>query len=218
MKSVYSLAAVLFIFIATQKANGQTGWNISVKATPHVSWMQNEDDNNIQHFDRKTTINTNFGLGVGYNFNKRSGLDLDFLYSLQGQKYKMDGLELNQKMNYIKIPLTYNYVFNPKSKVLLVGKLGPQLSILSESKVQDNKGKTIVANSREYFNDVTFGGVAGIGTQFHLSNNWHLTTGLRYDFDFTNAENKKHPDFTPGRANTHNMTAGIEVGLKYSFN
>ncbi|HEV7329474.1 MAG TPA: porin family protein [Flavisolibacter sp.] len=217
MKRFITYTAVFFIGLSAQQVSAQRGWNVSINANPHFSWMLNKDDNQSEDFDRRSTINTAFGVGVGYNFSHRAGLGLGVLYSLQGQKYKLEDEQLNQRMNYFKLPLTFNYVFNPRSKVALVGKVGPQLSILAASRVKDADGKTVIDNSKEYFKDVTFGGAAGLSTQFNLGKQWFLTTGLRYDFDFTNAEDEKHPDFTQGRKKTHNMTAGLEIGLKYSF-
>ena len=218
MKKIIFYTSVLFIGFSSLQVSAQKGWNVSINANPQFSWMLNKDDTQSEDFDRRSTINTAFGVGVGYNFSQRAGLELGVLYSLQGQKYKLEDERLNQKMNYIKLPLTFNYVFNPRSKVALVGKVGPQLSILAASKVKDADGKTVLEDSKDYFKDVTFGGAAGLSTQFTLGKQWFLTTGLRYDFDFTNAEDEKHPDFTQGRKKTHNMTAGFEIGLKYSFN
>ncbi|MEZ5068107.1 MAG: hypothetical protein R2847_06260 [Bacteroidia bacterium] len=40
---------------------------------------------------------------------------------------------------------------------------------------------------------------------------------MHFDYDITNAENEDYSGFTSGRADTHNMTAGVQVGLKYKF-
>jgi hypothetical protein len=37
----------------------------------------------------------------------------------------------------------------------------------------------------------------------------------RFDYDFTNAEDVSFVYYPLGRANTRNMTTGLEVGLKY---
>lgn len=219
MKKIITYTAVLLLAIVTNDVNAQKGWNVSAKGAPQFSIVYNEDDYKTEdEFDYKKMINVAFGVGVGYNFSSRSGLELGVLYSLQGQKYKEQNTELKQKMNYIKLPLTYNYTFNPLDKVAIIGKLGPQLNILATSKVTDANGKTIVGDTKEFFNDVTFGAVAGIATQFSLNKQWFLTTGLRYDLDFTNAENKNHSDYPAGRKKTYNMTGGIEIGIKYAFN
>lgn len=218
MKTFLIYTAVFLAALIGQNASAQKGWSLHAKALPQFSAMQNEEDNDLEEYDRQTTIHEAFGIGAGYNFTRRAGLELGVLYSLQGQKYTLDGEELKQKMNYIKLPLTFNYTFNPNDKVLVIGKLGPQVSILSASKLKDADGKTLIGNTKAFFNDVTFGGVAGISTQFRLGKQWHFTTGLRYDIDFTNAENKNHPDYTTGRKKTQNMTGGVELGLKYTFN
>ena len=59
--------------------------------------------------------------------------------------------------------------------------------------------------------------MANAGVQFRLNSNLFLQTGLNFDYGFSNAENKDYTGFTPGRANTSNMTTGVQVGLKYQF-
>ena len=219
MKRIIMYTAVLFMSIAAQDVIAQKGWNVSAKVAPQVSIFYNEDDYKTDNdFEEKKMVNAAFGVGVGYNFTSHSGLELGVLYSLQGQKYKKENIELKQKMNYIKLPLTFNYNFNPRGKITMVGKLGPQLNILASSKITDANGKRISGDIKEMFNDVTLGAVAAVTTQFSLGKQWYLTTGLRYDFDITNAENKNHPDYPVGRKKAYNMTGGLEVGIKYAFN
>ena len=46
----------------------------------------------------------------------------------------------------------------------------------------------------------------------------YLTTLVRFDYDFTNAEDDTFSGYTAGRAKTYNSTIGLEVGLKYMIN
>lgn len=61
----------------------------------------------------------------------------------------------------------------------------------------------------------TFGGAAEAGIQLRMDRNLFLTAGVRFDVDFTNAEDKDYVSYPAGRAKTYNMTSGLEVGLKY---
>jgi len=214
MKKILLGTAMLLSLAAFNQASAQKGFSLSVKGTPQFSWLSNSDDNDNSNYSKKTTFNTNFGIGGAYNFTDNLGVGLDVLYSLQGQKYNLGGTEFHQKVDYLKLPLMFLYNTNPSKPVSFIAKLGPQLSIRTSAKL-DNKDGDELADNKDAFKSTTFGGVAVAGVQFRLDKSLYLTTAARYDYDFTNAENKDIAGYTPGRADTHNMTAGLEVGLKY---
>src|SRR5882757_4882140 len=214
MKKILFNTVLLLSLAALNQASAQKGFSLSVKGTPQFSWLQNSTDNDNNSFSRKTTFNTNFGIGGAYNFTDHLGVGLDVLYSLQGQKYDLAGTEFRQKTDYLKLPLMFLYNTNPAKPVSFIAKAGPQLSILTSAKL-DNKDGDELADNKDAYKSVTFGGVAVAGVQFRLEQTLYLTAAARYDYDFTNAENKDFAGRTPGRADTHNMTAGLEVGLKY---
>lgn len=214
------LVICLFAFAgltSINKANAQKGFSASVKATPQFSFLQNKDDNFNNNYENKATFNTNFGVGSAYNFTDKFGVGLDVLYSLQGQRYKLSGTEYNQKNEYIKVPVYFTYNSNSSKKVSYVGKIGPQVSFIISSKVDDKDGKTVFSDVKDRYKSATFGGAALAGVQFKLDQNLYLITAARFDYDFTNAEDDTYSLYTNGRANTYNVTAGIEVGLKYNF-
>jgi hypothetical protein len=95
------------------------------------------------------------------------------------------------------------------------GKIGPQVSFLSTSKLTDNDGKDLADDTNDHYEKATFGGAAEAGIQIKLQRDLFLTTGVRFDVDFTNAEDKDFTSYPAGRAKTYNMTSGLEVGLKY---
>jgi hypothetical protein len=218
MKKYFLAAFVLTALTVSKKADAQQGFSISVKTTPQFSFLQNADDRGNSIIDRKATFNANFGIGAGYNFTPSLGVGMDVVYSLQGQKYKFlePGFsnEINQKVNYVKIPVYFSYTYNPDKPVSFIGKIGPQVSFLTSSKLTDNDGNTIKSDTKDHFKDVTFGGMAAAGAQFKLDKRMFLTTMARFDYDFTTAESHNN-NFYPGRAKTYNMTAGLEIGLKY---
>lgn len=198
-------------------AMAQKGFNLSVKATPQFSFLQNRDDNDNNDIKRTATFNTNFGIGAGYNFNENMGIGADVLYSLQGQKYEMSGVELEQKLEYVKVPVFFSYNTDASKTTSFYGKIGPQVSFLTNAKMTAPDGKEAFVENKDRYEEVTFGGMANAGVQFRLSPNIFLQTGLNVDYDFSNAENKNYPVVVAGRGNTSNMTAGVQIGLKYQF-
>ena len=217
MKKILFSLFTLFTLTIINKASAQKGFSLSIKGTPQFSWLQNKGDNDNSNYSRNATFRAAFGVGAGYNFTNTIGLGLGVLYSLQGQKYDLNNTEYNQKVHYLKVPLMFAYNTNPAKKVAFVGKIGPQVSFLTDSKLEGKEGNEINGNTNDIYKNVTFGGVANAGAQFLLTRNLFLNAGVRFDYDFTNAENEDYSSYPAGRADTHNMTTGLEVGLKYQL-
>ena len=207
--------AFAFASLLTTKVNAQKGFSVSVKAVPQFSFMENKDDNNNGSFNRKADFNAAFGAGAGYNFTNYLGVGVDALYSLQGQRYSLNGTEYNQKNEYVKVPVYFSYNTDASKAVSFIGKIGPQVSFLTNSKLDDKDGNKLVGDTKDRYKSATFGGMALAGVQYKLQSNLYLTTALRFDYDFTNAEDDGYSNYVAGRAKTYNMTTGLEVGLKY---
>ena len=103
---------------------------------------------------------------------------MDVLYSLQGQRYEIYGVEIKQKINYVKIPVYFSYNGDASRTLSFIGKVGPQVSILADSKLVDKDGEDINPDTKDRYNDVTFGAMAAAGAQFKLNNKVFLTTML----------------------------------------
>jgi|HubBroStandDraft_6_1064221.scaffolds.fasta_scaffold109628_2 hypothetical protein len=211
--SVFLIAGLVF-----NKTNAQQGFSLSVKATPQFSFLQNKDDNNNANYSTKATFNASFGLGAEYGFNNYLGVGIDALYSLQGQRYVLNNFEYNQKVNYVKVPIYFTYNSDASKPISFIGKIGPQVSFLTDANLTNKNGEKIQPSNKDRYNTATFGGVAEAGAQYKIASQLFLTTLARFDYDFTNAENDKFSGYTPGRANTYNSTIGLEVGLKYMIN
>jgi len=215
MKKFFIYATMFAGLISANRVSAQQGFSVSVKGTPQFSFLQNKDDNNNNSYSRKATFNTNFGVGAGYNFDKYLGVGVDVLYSLQGQKYDLNSIEYKQKINYVKVPVYFTYNSDASKIVSFIGKVGPQVSFLTDAKLTDNNSGKTLDDTKDRYKTTAFGGAAVAGIQFKVQPQLYVTTAARFDYDFTNAEDKNYVSYTAGRAKTYNSTAGLEVGLKY---
>jgi hypothetical protein len=217
MKKIFT-SALLIAGLALNKANAQQGFSLSVKATPQFSFLQNKDDQNNNSYSSKVTFNASFGLGADYGFNNHFGVGIDALYSLQGQRYILNNVEYNQKVNYLKVPVYFTYNSDASKLISFIGKIGPQVSFVTDANLSDKNGNKIQSNTKDRYQTATFGGVAVAGVQYKIASQFYLTTSARFDYDFTNAEDDTFSGYTAGRAKTYNSTIGLEVGLKYMIN
>lgn len=212
------VAALAVISIGTiNEVKAQQGFTLSVKGTPTATWMNNSDDRDSKFTEFNPMFGASFGVGVGYYLNKNFGFETDVLYSIQGRSIEVAGVKSYQKVNYIKAAPMFTYTIPTKNFVSFIGKVGPQLSALTDSKITNEDGDVIQKDMNDRYADVTIGGVVNMSAQFQLNKNIFLTTGLRYDLDFTNAENEDYSGYPSVRATTTNSTAGLEIGLKYKL-
>jgi opacity protein-like surface antigen len=214
MQKIFTLI-ISFFAMATNESMAQAGFSFSVKATPHFSFLHNETDKDNSRFDRKSMFSAAFGIGAGYNFTQKIGIALDVLYSLQGQEYTLNNTEYKQKLDYIKVPVLFTYSTNPANAVSFIGKIGPQISFLTNAELEDTNLDRITDDTKDRYETATFGGAVLAGAQFRLQPKVFLTTALRFDYDFSNAEDSDYPRYPTGRGKTHNSTAGLEIGIKF---
>lgn len=219
------------IIMSTERAIAQKGLLIGTEGTPQMSWIMNQDDQDNDKFEFKNTLSASFGISGQYGFTQNLGIGLNALYSFQGQQFKLNGIERIKKVEYLKIPLmfTYNYEFN--SVVKFIGKIGPQLDLLTNARLTDVDGNNIVGNHKEAYEDFDIAGVISLGAGYKIADNLFLDTSVRFDYAFTDAENKDYNKninnpgeliFTNGysypvnnRKIANNMTSGLTVGIRY---
>jgi len=214
-QSIIAVLSVMIIMALTTNVHAQQGLSVSVKAAPNMSNMLNKDDLDNNNYDWKATPGESFGFGAEYGFNKNMGVGVDVLYSLQGQRFEINGTEYNQRVNYIKVPVMFTYNMKLNNMLSLTGKAGPQVSFLTKSRLMDDDRNDLKSNTNEEYENVTFGGMFSAGVNLKIMKNLYATGGIRFDGDFTNAEDKTYQYYQTGREKSYNMTAGLEFGLKY---
>ena len=236
MKKSILLASIITtaIIVSTKNADAQQGIQFGIEGSPQMSWIINNDDQTNKQFEYQNTFNGSFGISGQYGFTKNMGIGLNALYSIQGQRFKLSGIERTKQIEYLKIPLifTYNYEFN--SDIKFIGKIGPQLGVLTNAKLIDKDGDAIVGNHKEAYEDYDFEGVLYAGIGYKINDNVFIDASLRFDYGFTDAENKNYTKNinnpyeliqtngystnTNSRKIANNITSGLSFGIRYVFN
>jgi hypothetical protein len=213
MKKLMLAAIAIFGIFAglSEKAHAQQGFSLSVKGTPNFSIL---DADLLNSLNKKATFKANFGVGAEYNITDNYGVGMDLLYALQGQKYRITILEVQQKLSYIKVPVYFSYYTDPSKTASFYGKVGPQFNFLTSARYT---GFGLQPNNKFMFKDVVIGAMVNAGVQFRLSEQLALQTGLYFDYDLSNAVINDVAGVNINITNAHNMNAGLQVGLKYSF-
>ncbi|MCS7073495.1 MAG: PorT family protein [Bacteroidia bacterium] len=206
-----------------------------------------------------------FGFTAGYHFNDNLGAEIGVMYSGQKQKYKGEdrtatsttNSEWTTSLNYIKIPIAFTFNSNPDANVMFHGFIGPQIGILAGGRMegtettkvgtvstevsQSAEGTTVKYGSQQLdlngkiFNSTDFGIAFGLGPTFKLGDNLQLSASLRFDYSFSDHENKEsaytNPAVVPNKfwenyrkgtynkdnasAASRNATVGLMIGVTY---
>ena len=211
---ISTLALLIMFSIIT---NAQQGLNLSINVTPQNSWLINADDYENSDFEYKALILPAFGLGAGYNFTDNLGIGLELNYSLQGQRNEYLGIETTTRLDYLKIPIFFHYNTSSQNKLMFTANVGPQFGILTNAKLLDSDGEEIIDDLSEIYMDLTFGAVASFGIEYKLTDKINFFSLIKYDIDFTNAEDEDYSLYDSNRAVTLNSSLGLQVGLKLHF-
>jgi hypothetical protein len=177
--------------------------------------MFNKTDVDKPGSDYKSTFGTSFGVSGGYNFTKHFGVATEVNYATLKQHYADYTTSYTQKFNYLKVPVLFAYNTNPEKKFIFTAKAGPQVGILMNSKISGasdpKKNGSVMGN----YEKLTFGAMIGTGVRVRMTDHISLNAGLRADGSFTNTEKKNRVGY--GRSTSHDISAGVEVGMKYFF-
>jgi len=211
------LAALLMITMVafSVQTKAQKGYSFNVNAMVQNSWLFNSDDSDMDNFSQKAYIHLALSIGAGYNFTEKLGMGLDVMYSFQGRKQEVGGVETRIKLDYVKIPLYFHFNTNPAQKWMFSLNVGPQFNILTTAKYLDANDNEM--DIKHHYENLTFGGFIGAGGEYQINSKFNVFGMVRFDYDFTNPENKDALGYNPDRANSHNSTLGLQVGLRYKL-
>lgn len=219
------------MFALSQTVTAQQSMLIGVEGTPQMSWLYNEDDRDNKAYKEVNTLNGSFGVSWQFNFTNMLGIGVNGLYSYQGQRYELNGVERVKKIEYVKIPVMFVYTSDINSDIMFIGKIGPQLGLITQARFTDKEGDDIIIDHKSAYEDFDISGVISAGIGFKLGENFILDASLRGDCGFTDAEDKDYKlninnptvavngngseSTISNRAMTSNATAGVTVGIRY---
>jgi opacity protein-like surface antigen len=211
---LFSVAAAITSMTATT-ATAQKGFYVGAQGAGQVSVMANKTDVDKNGTDYESKMGKTIGIGGGYNFNEHMGVGTEVMYSTMKQKFTDNGSSITQKFNYLKVPVLFTYNTNPAKKFMFTAKAGPQLGILLKSEISEASNRERNGDTKDQYKKVTFGAMAGAGVRMKVTDHISLDAGLRFDGSIGDTENKDYKGYAPGRAKSHDLNAGLEVGVKY---
>ncbi|WP_185966003.1 outer membrane beta-barrel protein [Flavobacterium sp. ZT3R18] len=235
------ILGISFIGNAQDITDWQVGFNLNpfffTRINPGSSFSKDRQD-----------LPNGFGYGITIekNWNDQWGVKTGFEYSKQNEKYFFDAIgdntSIKTNFEYYKMPITIQYYYPLNDKLFLTFNQGIQFSFLKYYKTVDENEYQIRTQTSDYYEYISFehpesnqyskeegimhkktlfGIIGSIGLKGFLSEKISYSTSLRYEYDFTTADNFPYyssiPDGSDTEKPTHNFRLGLELGLQYHF-
>ena len=234
------------LFSASSFSQDLTNWQVGLNLNPFIFSRINSSfvyEKDTQKFPN----GLGFGITIEKNWNENWGIKTGFENTTQEEKYyfneqSADNTKITSKFKYYKLPITLQYSTPIADNFFLTFNQGIQFSFLkyyNTKEVGSNQIRISSSNYAEYtsfqfpennyqqygdFSDVfhkknLFGIIGSIGLKGFINERFSYSTNLRYEYDFTNADNL--PYFTDANFSslktTHNFRLGLEIGIQYHF-
>lgn len=191
MKKISLFALVLVFGLTVFAQNAQLG----LKAGLNVSNLSNSNGR-----DMGSKLGPNAGLLAHIPMGRSFAIQPEIMYSDQGAKYTISNGEHKLRLQYINIPLQFQYLFNNGFRL----QTGPQVGFLAGVKDKVRDVETGIFTSED-FKTVDFSWSAGVG---YLSTSG-LGVDARYNFGLSNI-NDAGPNVLRNNV--------FQVGLFYMLN
>lgn len=185
------LTALSLILIGTEVTAQHT--NIGIKGGLNAFTIKTDNDNSAE-----TKLGYHLGLIGHIHISDQFALQPELVYSVQGAQYTVSGEEVNLNLNYLNVPLLFQYMFDNGFRL----QAGPQLGFLVSAKTEINDTDTDV---KDNFEKMDIG--LGLGASYvnPISN---FGVDVRYNIGLTNINDN---------TGAESFNRGFQVGVFYLF-
>lgn len=221
MKAFFILLITLSISF---NSIAQEGAFIGLRLIPQSAWILNQDDFDSGEFDFGVPFSFAFAVAGGYMFNNSIGIEVQMLYSPQGQIYvDNEGNDFATINNdYFKIPVLFRMRAG-EANVGFLFNFGPQFGFLTNSKITfDQEPEESRPDTRAFYEDFEVALALGFGVSVKLGSQLYLDLLIDISYGLTEIETDLGKNYlydyqNNGRAKSNNAVAGFSVGINYVF-
>lgn len=162
-----------------------------------------------------TDARPSFNLGLIYNHSifERAGLSAELRYSQEGSKTNVGGLTVVNKVNYVRVPLSFVYYFGaleddfrPKFFV------GPSFGFLVGGETKTRVGETTVTvDAKDVYEPFDFGLHGGVGFNYRLAESTWLNFNVAYTHGVIDLVSDNNSN------NSQNRLVNVNLGVAFGF-
>ncbi len=191
MKSI--ITTLFFVFLMAGVATAQHA-NIGIKGGLNAFTVNFDDDSN-----NDWKIGFHLGLLGHFHLSDQFALQPEVVFSTQGAKYEIAGTEADLNLNYVNIPVLFQYMFDNGFRL----QAGPQVGILVSANSEANNNSL---DMKDDFETIDLGLSVGVS---YINPESNFGVDLRYNHGLTNIN-------ASGNVNAYNR--GLQAGVFYLFN
>ena len=190
MKLYFSVAIASLLMIGSVSAQSV---NFGIKGGLNVYNVSVDDES---EYDSKTGLHVGF---LGHiHLNKQWALQPELLYSAQGAKFTSNGIESKLKLDYINVPILFQYMFDNGFRL----EAGPQVGFLVGAKTEAND---VSVDVKDQLKGVDFSLGLGLG-YIHVPSGFGVDA--RYNLGLSNISEDD---------DNKSMNRGFQLGIFYQF-
>lgn len=191
MKLIIStLCAVLLISVTAAAQHA----NIGIKGGVNAYTIKGDNTGN---FDTKVSFH--LGLIGHIHVSDQFAFQPELVYSVQGTQYEALGQDVSLNLNYINVPLLFQYMFDNGFRL----QAGPQLGFLASAKSEVNDNDTDVSDD---FESIDLGLALGVSYINPVSD---FGVDVRYNLGLSNINENGNGEY---------FNRGVQIGVFYLFN
>lgn len=188
----------LITLISFAFANAQSKEKGTIEITPKIgfsSFYENIDpiDNHIKNGSTDTNSGATFGATADYYLNNRWSLRSGLLFDKMGGEYANEGIQFEDKLNYLTIPLNANWHFGSTRKWNLNFGFSP--SFLLNAEVSDSAGHSMELPG-SLIKSFQLGFTFGIGYKIEVNQKFGILLDYQYFAGLTNINNMNDSNIT----------------------
>lgn len=251
MQSYMKKFLLLFTLAVTVSCSAwaQQGWKFGIMAIPQNTWLINKNDWQAAKdvYNHRVTFGMAAGPVVGYNFTDNFGFRMNFVYSLQGQRWQNRNADKElvthkTRLHYGKFPLLVGFNTNTEhAKVIFTMYAGFQANLLLKVQQMDDDQSYVpdpgfdgsvldYPTPWQQYAVLDYGPLMDIGFDVKITYNMMANIHLRAEYGLADAERKSatilniedgvpfNTSFYPDdRPKSWNFVAGLKIGLTYTL-
>lgn len=188
------ISSVVFLFFVVNLSFAQSWLDIGLKGGYGYGILNNSNIWDDPGYNHRLNGAVFFGGKIGFNFNEKHEITVDFIYGdfKQGFRYDVDLPKLdsnstitpteehNSEITFTTMDIILMYRHNKDGKYV---EIGPRMSLISNGNRTDDYNTDPF--NQNYFNSSIFGMTVGFGAYMVGSENFGITAGARLGFGFS---------------------------------
>lgn len=189
-----SYLILIFALVFSMGSSYAQHANIGIKAGLNVYNVVNENQDRL---DPKAGLHLGF---LGHiHITDQFAIQPELVFSMQGAKYSPAGVDTDLNLNYINVPVMFQYMFDNGFRL----QAGPQAGFLISAKAKVGNNETNVKGS---YNEIDLGLGIGVG---YINPSTDFGFDFRYNHGLTQINDG-------GTVDSYNR--GFQLGVFYLFN